>query len=178
MLKTREMRLPVRPAPANVPNDVYAGRDGRVYRRAQGGDWRVHNGRNWVPAQVPQTPAPVERKFVTPVDRPSPPSPPPTARPGTEPPRTERPQGTPRQPQPAPQPVQPARPPETPSYQKPPAAPAPVSSPGTLERDFQARERARAQAPTPPPTPAQRIEKRQAPQEKGKQTEQRPRRDR
>jgi hypothetical protein len=54
-------RMPVqrvRPAiaPGTRPNDVYAGRDGKVYQRDPNGGWKVNQGRGWMPARIPATP--------------------------------------------------------------------------------------------------------------------------
>jgi hypothetical protein len=44
----------VRPSP--VPNDVFGGKDGRVYRREGDGTWQVRTGSEWKPTNVPVLP--------------------------------------------------------------------------------------------------------------------------
>jgi hypothetical protein len=47
-------RLAAKPAP--LPNNVLAGKDGKVYQRDERGNWKVNEGRVWKPARVPVTP--------------------------------------------------------------------------------------------------------------------------
>lgn len=55
-------RLPLRPialSPAravNRPNNVFAGRDGKVYQRDERGIWKVNEGRTWKPTRTPDRP--------------------------------------------------------------------------------------------------------------------------
>jgi hypothetical protein len=146
-------RLPLQPiAPAverapGRPNNVFAGRDGKVYQRDEQGNWKVNQGRGWVPTPIPNKPGP------TPL--PSSPAPGtvrtswPRARPAVEPHpvqpserRTELPppppQQQPQRPQPPSQP--PSQRPQPPSLRQP-AAPAPRHDPGNLEKEFRARQR-------------------------------------
>jgi hypothetical protein len=123
---------------ARVPDDVFAGRDGKVYQRVGGGEWKVNQAGRWKPTPTPVAPAtPVtpagsfQRPRVQPAPMPVMPSAPAERRPG--------PGQRPSQP-PAPMPVVHA-----------PARPQPASSPGVLERDFRARERTKEPAPPPPP---------------------------
>jgi hypothetical protein len=44
------------PRPVGVPNDVFAGKDGKVYRRDQKGNWRVNEGRSWRGTSPPSAP--------------------------------------------------------------------------------------------------------------------------
>jgi len=52
------IRPPSRPAPPGRPADIYAGRDGRVYRPAPQGGWQQHSRGAWRPAPGPVGPAP------------------------------------------------------------------------------------------------------------------------
>jgi hypothetical protein len=138
-----------RPAPARpsmapplprerMPNNVFAGRDGKVYRRDEGG-WKVNQGRTWKPAPPEVSPSPPQgtRAPAPPPREPTQNWPPPsrfqrpTPTPGAQPPRAE-----------------PQRAPATPR----PAAPEISPKPGNLEREFQGR--ARAGAPGAKPAPA------------------------
>src|SRR5258706_6757843 len=55
-------RLPLHPvvaAPARGvkrPNNVFAGRDGKVYQRDDRGIWKVNEGRAWKPTRTPDRP--------------------------------------------------------------------------------------------------------------------------
>lgn len=42
--------------PAPVPNDVFAGKDGKVYRREPTGTWQVRSGRTWKQTKLPVPP--------------------------------------------------------------------------------------------------------------------------
>jgi hypothetical protein len=44
--------------PVRVPNNIYAGTDGRVYQRAADGQWKVNQGRRWLPTPMPAQPSP------------------------------------------------------------------------------------------------------------------------
>ena len=210
-----------------LPNDLYAGNDGRVYQRGTDGQWRVNQGRRWLPTPVPAEPAlpvvPLHTGGGNPRGDSPRPDQPPIASPGTPAAFPARqPVATPMpavpvspaitpQPQfpttPAPQrplPVSPAPRPETPTPGAPapalpepvrpvPVAPAPVMrvpetpaprppapvlppSPGPLEREFRARERAGAQAPSVQPAsprPAAAPAARPAPQPAKKEAPQR-----
>ncbi len=186
---------------APVPNDVFAGSDGRVYQRGPDGRWKMNQGRNWVPSPMPATPSaplvpvrggrgggsgapggrdltppgteprplPVQREPQAPVPvEPAPPvrhiePPAPTPQPVQPAPVERAPAAPPvrrfERPAPTPRPVQPQRPEPT----SRPVAPAPAvrppmqpaAQPGTLERDFRARERSRPSAPAPRVAPAQ-----------------------
>jgi len=119
-----------RPAPAQLPNDVFTDRSGNVYRRTPNGGWEQRQGSQWRPADGLDRPA-------TPSTRPATPS---TGRGGATP---------------APQPRAgqlPTRPPggSTPTVRPPTATPRPtqptVRPPGgatrpQLERDARARQR-------------------------------------
>ncbi len=122
--------------PIQVPNDVFAGKDGKVYQRDTKGKWKVNVGRGWLPAKVPsKAPTPVvppgRGTTNVPETRPSrPPSPPP---PVSKP--REQPRERPREPQP----------------NKPETRPAPPtirSTPGDLESEYRARQRG-GHAPAP-----------------------------
>jgi hypothetical protein len=145
--------------PVRLPNNVFAGKDGKVYQRDTGGNWRVNQGRRWVPARgIPRAPAapgrggvkpapgskhgaelPVVRSFPTPTPAPAPPRMPPGRTPRT-------PHGT-----------SPGTPPGTPPRAAPPTRPAPPplsKAPGDLERDYHARERTgNVKQPDAPPPP-------------------------
>jgi hypothetical protein len=111
-----------------MPNNVFAGRDGKVYRRDDSG-WKVNQGRTWNPAPPEVNPP------ASPTSRPAPPPREPTQ---NWPPRNQRPLppvggppsgGQPPRAEPARQPVRPAPPEVSPR-------------PGNLEREFQGRVRA------------------------------------
>jgi hypothetical protein len=140
--------------PAPTPNNVFAGKDGKVYRRDEKGSWQVREKDAWKPTKLPNPPP------ETPSSRSRGPA--------------ERP--APRPEQPAPRPAQPdvrvnpdVRPrPEPPPAQRPapPSKPTPPPSsrtPGDLEREFRARERSVPEKkpdppPAPPPPPPQRSD--------------------
>jgi len=163
------------------PNNVFAGSDGRVYQRDESGKWKVNEGRDWRPAQIPQ-PAPVQPQstggngrnarpgFDWPRARPLPPPAP--AQPMPAPPSDRR-----NEPRPVPPTNPPARPERTP-FNPPPVnrtpptsnpAPTPVRPvfrpeppvirpvPGDLNREFHGRER--GSAPPAPARPAAPPEK-------------------
>ncbi|TMQ74176.1 MAG: carbohydrate-binding family V/XII [Candidatus Eisenbacteria bacterium] len=127
----RLTRPPVaRPAPAPVPNDVFAGKDGKVYRREPRG-WKVNQGRSWVPASLPVTPPEIPVR-------------------GTPDPGTVRswPPG-PRPVRPQPTPSAPAREPHRgPAFRPPPPTISPA--PGDLEREYRGRTRANGHVPETP----------------------------
>jgi hypothetical protein len=153
-------RLVTRVAPkqASVPNNVFAGKDGKVYQRDGMGNWKVNSGHTWTPTKVPAVPptttwqpprggtsggsAPGNWKpgGVTPgggTGRVAPPA----QRTWPKPAPSERPVG--RQTQ-APNMPPPQRP-------EPPRI---SPTPGNLEREFHARERAGQTPPVAmPPTP-------------------------
>jgi hypothetical protein len=149
----------VRPFPAKpvgLPNNVLAGKDGKVYRRDAPGNWQVNQGRKWVPTRdVERKPSAPDRANGTapgskggahaPGERPSPP-----------PSRPEPPQ---KQTHEAP----PARhePPQKQPRAEPPAHPTPPPlsrKPGDLEREYHAREQAGSARPSEAPPPAKRAE--------------------
>jgi hypothetical protein len=152
-------RLPLRPiAPVpvrvpNRPNNVFAGRNGKIYQRDDQGNWKVNEGRGWQPTPIPNKPRPT----------PKPPSP----APGTE--RSSWPRARPPV---EPNPVQPTGPRAQPAPQARPAAPTPRPDPGDLEREFRARQRSGAQASPGAvhqperPAPAKPEEKKQNPKQK------------
>jgi hypothetical protein len=114
-----------------LPNDVYAGRDGRVYRRDASGTWRVNDGRAWRQTKLPETqdrPPAVGRTTGSTGGTTSP-----------APVTRIRRAGTPQ--------VQPRTSPA------PSASPA-QSTPGNLEREYRARERAAEPAPAREAAPA------------------------
>jgi hypothetical protein len=116
----REARPPVNLPTAHPANDVYAGRDGQVYRRTDQG-WEQRSPKGWTRTNtVPEAPA--ERPAASPPQREQRPEPPPrNEAPTREPAREPAPRPEPRQP--------PQRVPEPPRQ-----------SPG-LEADHAARER-------------------------------------
>ncbi len=123
-------RLPLRPivpSPArslNRPNNVFAGRDGKVYQRDDRGNWKVNEGRVWKPTHVAER-SPVAS--TAPVPRA------PGSVTGSSWPRTR----------PELQPVRPSEPRVSrPSVPQPrPAVPVVRAEPGNLEREYRARER-------------------------------------
>ena len=143
------VRRVARPAagPTPLPNNVLAGKDGKVYQRDARGNWKVNEGRAWkptrAPATSPRTPSAAGGRTVGSVH-------PGAARPA------ERPlsQPTPRA-WPAERQVQPRTVPPTPA-----APPAISPTPGNLEREYSARERVSqgaspgAAAPAARPAPA------------------------
>ena len=140
------LRMPVRqvarvPArPTLLPNSVFAGKDGRVYRRDDRGNWKVNEGRTWKPTQV----------LVAPL------STPPAAGGGTA-------RGwTPGAARPAERPLLRPTTGKWPTERQvqprtvPPTRPAPPTispMPGNLEREYRARERAGQEAPSAPAAP-------------------------
>jgi hypothetical protein len=131
----RRLGLPATPR-ERIPNNVFAGRDGQVYRRDPGG-WKVNRGPSWVPAPVEMNPRPA---------------------PGWgagDPARDERLPNWP--PRPADPPIQ--RPPATPRAEpQRPAPPAASPAPGNLEREFQGRARAGGAARVPRTEPEKKKE--------------------
>jgi hypothetical protein len=132
----------LRPAP--VPDDVFAGKDGKVYRRDPKGTWQVRTGTKWKPTNLPTPPAAPLTQERGPESFPSTrPSQRDVSRQRNNPavehvapqrinPR-ERP--TPPREEPAPPPEQP-----TPSRERP-APPQERPTPGDLEREYHARQR-------------------------------------
>jgi hypothetical protein len=126
-MPARRITRPV-PKPVPMPNNLFAGKDGRVYQRDDRGKWKVNEGRTWKPARVPLPPI----------------SPPPAAGggPGSMTPGAPRPvERPPAQPAPGAWPtgrqVQPRTVPAT-----RPMPPMILPEPGNLELEFRARERA------------------------------------
>jgi hypothetical protein len=72
-------RMPLRPiaAPRTVPkpNNVYAGKDGKVYQRDGRGNWQVNENRQWKPTPAPVAAPPSEPKPAAPSSPPSQPMP-------------------------------------------------------------------------------------------------------
>jgi hypothetical protein len=158
-------RLPLRPiAPSpsgtvNRPNNVFAGRDGKVYQRDDRGIWKVNEGRAWKPTRVPDRPAK-----------------PPTRGSGAPGFGTVR-NWPPTHPQP--QPVRPGEPrAQRPAVPQPrPSAPDIRPEPGNLESEYRARQRGGAGPapgfirPAAKPEPAQ-PEQAKSEQPKQEQTRQ------
>jgi len=111
-----------------MPNNVFAGRDGKVYRRDDTG-WRVNQGRTWNPAPPEVSPP------AAPSSRP--------ATPAREPMQNWPPPSRYQRPTPVGQPTAGQPPHATPARQPVPHAPPEISPrPGNLEREFQGRVRA------------------------------------
>jgi hypothetical protein len=136
---------------APVPDDVFAGKDGKVYRRDPKGMWQVRTGSAWkqtnLPIPPPAAPPPGDRESGSPLT-PSQPEPSRQHKGGPAVERSvrqrnnppERP--TPPRERPAPPPERPAPPPERPAPpSEQPAPPSERPTPGDLERDYRARER-------------------------------------
>ncbi len=161
------LRTPVRQIarpvakPTPLPNNVFAGKDGRVYQRDERGNWKVNEGRKWKRAQVyvaPRSTPPAAGRGT--VGGSTPGAAGPAERPVQRPTPVKWPVG--RQ-------VQPPAPPSAP----PPSAPTISPTPGNLEREYRARERAGqgaspgAAAPAARPEPArQERSKDKAPAER------------
>jgi hypothetical protein len=173
------MARPV-PRPAPQPNNVFAGKDGKVYQRDDNGNWKQREGRKWKPTTLP-SPSPAERPAIGsgppghPVPKPSQPA----VQPQPEKPTRDRPP-QPRESVPPPSPKPAAPTPATPpkGHPTPPAVrPAPPSirpAAGDLEREYRARERSvpREKPGTPPssarpaaPQQEKQKEKAQKPQQ-------------
>jgi len=163
----------VRPAPAR--NDVFAGKDGQVYRRNDRGDWQIRARTEWKPTKLPTPPEPSTPR--QPVKPPAMnPRPPETRQPDVRPQSPEaRPQPPEARPQPQPLPksgpaVERPAPPRgnppgsnPPPRFTPPPPPPPSRTPGDLEREFKARQRSGGdKKPDPPPTPAPPAKGREA----------------
>jgi hypothetical protein len=131
----------VRPAP--VPDDVFAGKDGKVYRRDTKGTWQVRTGTKWKPTRLPVPPATPQPEGLEPA------SPPSTGRSRTEVsprrkgPAVEHPaplRNNPRErPIPSERPTPPSERPTPPAER--PTPPAERPTPGDLEREYRARQR-------------------------------------
>lgn len=157
--KTR-IRTIVAPIPKPAaPNDVFAGQDGKVYRRDPKGSWQVRTGSTWQRTRLPNPPVtpPVvtparerpspatnrpmrqPRPRITEPDQPTPRQPPAIARPEPRPERPvpQREQPIPRRERPIPQ-----REPERQTPRERPAPPPEKPTPGDLEREYRARNRA------------------------------------
>lgn len=146
-------RMPVRPVtplPAQAtrrPNNVFAGKDGKVYQRDDSGKWKVNEGRTWKPARMPvASPAMPSRKGGGAAGGPTPT------------PRPSRPEvQLPPRPMPVEAPAErPAEPRGGPATRSVP--PTISSGPGNLEREYRARQRASegaySGAPATRPEPA------------------------
>jgi hypothetical protein len=133
------------PRPTPAPNNLFAGKDGKVYQRDNKGNWRVNEGRTWKPTRTPTTPPPTPPTWTgrnqggnaggtaRPVLRPAP-RPTPVREPLKRQPLwggTQRPQ---------------------------PVAPTISPTPGNLEREFRARQRATEIVAPRPAQPAPRVE--------------------
>jgi hypothetical protein len=171
-----QVQNPLRVAP--VPNNVFAGKDGKVYQRTNGGQWNVNQGRKWIRTQLPQTVTPA-------TSPPSLPSEPGVEKPGARPmpqsqpvPKTQpMPQSRPSsQPQYRP-PSQPMTPPSQPYVPPPtwrarpaapPSPPTLAPTPGGLEREFQARQRGSGAPPAAPVVRGPQPQKKEPEKEKKK----------
>ncbi|HET7498192.1 MAG TPA: carbohydrate-binding family V/XII [Candidatus Eisenbacteria bacterium] len=148
----------VRPSP--VPNDVFGGKDGRVYRREGDGTWQVRTGSEWKPTNVPVLPP------ATTTQREREETPLPPAKP--MPPRESRRRGEPAVERPAPprnipteRPVPSRERPEPPRERPMPqeertTPPRERPAPGNLEREYRARERSNREDKPEAPPPAVR----------------------
>ncbi len=142
-----------RPAtrPAAPREDVYADRDGRVFRRNTDGSWQERVDKSWRPATSNAPPQRAPSREKNPPERPTRPAtptprdqPPTRETPPREPPQREPPQREPpaREP-PTPQPREPARTPPV-VERTPPQHPAPAPAPTpSLGRDAHSRDRAK-----------------------------------
>jgi hypothetical protein len=157
--------------PTRTPDDVFAGKDGKVYRREPKGTWQVRAGTKWKPTNLPAPPR------TTPLPATPPPgSQEPANRPSA---RHSRPEVSPRRNGPAVEHQAPQRdnPPErpTPPSERPappaerPTPPSEQPTPGDLEREYRARERSDRgdNSDSPPQTerPAPRQLEPQSPKE-------------
>jgi len=178
--------------PVPLPNDVFAGSDGKVYQRGPDGSWKVNAGRRWLPAPVPVEPAPVVtpanpvgqgdphlgrngdhgRPQIEPVPAPVQqvvPSNPPGGKPVTMPSPPVR------EPMPMPRPGQPGSPGGS-IVRTPGPGGSPAASPpgGGLERDFRSRERVLLKQPAFVRTPPPQQQPKPAPPERKKEEAPRP----
>jgi hypothetical protein len=152
--------------PAPLPNDVFAGSDGRVYRRDRQGTWQRREGTAWKPAELPSpppaTPAPVvrERATVPPAGKSQPDVLPERDRPTIQPPAPSRNRpGTER--------PTPSRERPTPTPEQRPTPPPTRPTPGDLERQYRARERSdRSDKPDTTSQDARPTPPRQKPQDR------------
>jgi hypothetical protein len=179
-VRNRSIARPI-PRPSPVPNDVFGGKDGRVYRREGDGTWQVRTGSEWKPTNVPvlppatttqrdreETPLPPakpmppresRRRGEPAVERPAPPRNIPTEQPvpSRDRPTPPRERPTPPRERPMPpreRPMPPRERPEPPRERTtPPQEPSRERpAPGNLEREYRARERSnREDKPAPPP---------------------------
>ena len=178
-IPTRSIARSITP-PATVPADVFAGKDGKVYRRDPGGSWQVRTGTKWKPTSLsvpqPTTPEPARRE--RPRRPPTPTPPEATARPeASTPEATARPEASRQHREPAverrvPERERPTEP--TPRAERP-APPSERPMPGNLEREYRARERSdrqddseqrkpRAEAPERGNAKEKEVEKERPPQ--------------
>lgn len=161
-------------------NNVFAGRDGRVYMRDKRGKWKVREGPKWKPTVVPSeprsvnkgagrgaAPEPVRPGRVAPQPTVMPSRPAESPPPREQAPRVTRPEPTSSPAQPAERPARQAAPRAEPTQPAPvraqPAQPAPraepqrreppkiSSSPGNLEREYRGRQRSNEGNSSPRP---------------------------
>lgn len=123
--------------PARVPDDVFAGKNGKVYRRDVKGSWQVRTGTKWKPTNLPIPPG-------EPVNPPSTrPSRPDVSRerkgPAVEHRVPQRNSPRERPTPPSERPTPPSERPTPPSER--PTPPAEQPTPGNLEREYRARQR-------------------------------------
>jgi len=148
----RSIARPIsRPAP--VPDDVFAGRDGKVYRRDPKGMWQVRTGAEWKRTTIPVaplvTPPPGDREAGGSSLTPSQPE---VSRHRKDRPAVER---SVRQRNNPPERPAPSRERSAPPSERPappserPTPPSERQTPGDLEREYHARER--TERPAPPP---------------------------
>ncbi len=151
-------RNPLRPIVSpkvrvDTPNNVFAGKDGKVYQRDDRGTWMVNQGRDWKPTQLPRpSPRPVQPGRIGL-----------GAQRGNDWPRPRRaleprPQSNPGRPL---EPGTATRPSESGGAPRPPRAlpqrPAPPTLsplPGNLEREFHGRNRGNAEPAPAKPAPS------------------------
>jgi hypothetical protein len=165
-----------RPAPA--PDDVFAGKNGKVYRRDPRGTWQVRTGTAWKPTSLPTptvTPPSVGRN---PAGRPSTTLSQPEVRnqrkrPAVErqvPRRNNQPERpTPPSKLPTPPSEQPAPPSERPTHpSEQPTPPPERQTPGDLEREYRARQRSEREDNSPQKEKPQHRSKENARQERNR----------
>lgn len=136
------------PRPVNKPNNVYADRQGNIYRQT-GNSWEKNTPQGWKPqptqpaARPGGAPPPSTRPAQPPGASTRPAAPPSASRPSTSPGYPPAPSARPYAGAPTPRPSQPAARPSAPSY---------PSAPAGLGRDAAARQRASAPSYRAPPS--------------------------